>query len=152
MSGEIIFLGTGPTEPVRMPGRREERTNSSIILRVDDITVLFDCTLNFTEQIDRERIAPESIEHVFISHGHLDAIGGLPQLMRKNKNFIIYASDATRRSILENFKSLKGIEFKIIEHGKPVKLNKIEITPFNVIHSEKFPTFGFRINTGGKIK
>jgi len=147
---ELIFLGTGPTEPVRRPERRSERTNSSILLR-DSETILFDCTPNFTEQVNREKIDPEEIKHVFISHGHMDAIGGLPQLLKRNKNFTIYCSEKTKDRILEEFKSFEQADFKILKHGEAIDVNNVRITPFKVIHAEvfptgkKFPAFGFRI-------
>jgi len=163
---ELIFLGTGPTEPVRRPERRSERTNSSILLREPDTedskqntdnsrqqktSILFDCTPNFTEQINREKINPEEIRYVFISHGHMDAIGGLPQLLKRNKDFTIYCSEKTKDRILEEFKSLEQADFKILKHGEAVDVNNIRITPFKVVHAEafptgkKFPAFGFRI-------
>jgi len=153
---KLIFLGTGPTEPVRRPERRSERTNSSIILVDDEEAILFDCTPNFTEQMHREKLNPEIIRYVFLSHGHMDAVGGLPQLFRANKDFTVYCSNETKDRVLEEFKSLKSARFENIEHGKEVDIHlrgdaHVRVIPFDVTHAEafptgkKFPTLGFRI-------
>ncbi len=119
---EIIFLGTGPTKPVRRKARRSERTNSSILLKTDN-SILIDCTPNFLEQISREDIDPEEIDYVFITHGHKDCISGLPQLDKLALRKIpLYASRKTLSRIQENFK-LKNFEFREFQCYEEIKMN-----------------------------
>ena len=49
---EIIFLGTGPNRPII----KNARTRSSIAVKTNDTAFLVDCTPDFLEQVEREKI------------------------------------------------------------------------------------------------
>lgn len=50
----IVFLGTGPSEPV--PESKNGRTNSSLYVRGDDYDFIIDCSDDFSKQAKREKI------------------------------------------------------------------------------------------------
>lgn len=105
------------------------------------------------------------IDHVFITHSHLDHIASLPLLIdsvarMRTSPLIVYATEATLAiltahvfnwMIWPDFTRIPNpaqpfLRFKTIEVGKPVKLGTREITP---IHAEHVvPAVGFLLDSG----
>jgi len=146
---KLLFLGTGPTESVKGKGR-DNRTNSSLFIQGSNI--LIDCTPQFEEQIKREKIDPDDIKAILLTHAHTDAIGGLPILDNLIKNKLsVYAPPKVL--INKRFKKrFKNLIFKPILPHKQTELNNLKVTPFRVIHAEAFPTgknfstYGYKFN------
>jgi len=136
----LVFIGTkGEIEE----WERNHRYHSSLLLEVGKKRILF----------DYGRISPplESINptHIFISHGHIDSIGGLYRLVEEGKSLPIIPIYVTR----ENVEKLKKLGFKNVikmRRGKTVKIDSVEITPLSVIHSIKYPCVGFLIKVDDK--
>jgi phosphoribosyl 1,2-cyclic phosphate phosphodiesterase len=57
---------------------KHRRTRSSIVVEFEGKTVLIDVSLDFREQMLREKLS--SIDAVLITHSHADHIGGIPDL------------------------------------------------------------------------
>lgn len=153
---KILFMGSGPSTEVKGAGRNK-RTNSSLLISHRNEIILIDCTPNFKEQVEREKI--DRIDYLMLSHGHSDVIGGIIQLkefldkeMEEETTIPCYCSRQTWKIVQSKFKQLDHLEFNEINQDKQFKINDIKFTPFKVVHYEgfpsdgsKFPCFGFRI-------
>jgi len=152
------MLGTGPTNPVVGKGKDNRRNSSMLLTTRNGTTVLFDCTPQFYEQM--QTFAPDTnkIDYIVFSHGHSDAIGGIPQLKywlkekKQEKAPIAYMQKETEFRIKERFKDLSHMDIRNFKPYEILNLEHLKIVPFKVIHAEafptgnKFPTVGFRID------
>lgn len=143
---EVIFLGTGQKERIpknyhhdrvclaaRKPGAKENRTQSSVLISVNNKKILFDCTEDFLEQIEREKFDPNKLVAIFATDGHEESIGGLGFLDgRLNRKIKFYSSVKAIERVKERFKNLKNIEPEIIEDEKTIEIDKILVTPFKI--------------------
>lgn len=78
------------------------------------------------------------IRGVFITHGHLDHIGGIPYIMDRIGNPPIYTAELSAMMIRkrqEEFAHLPPLNIKIIAPWERTKLGKLHLTPFPVTHS-----------------
>jgi phosphoribosyl 1,2-cyclic phosphate phosphodiesterase len=148
---QIIFLGTGPSEPVKKNGR----TRSSVYVSSDRGSYHFviDCTPDFLEQVNRENV--ENIDFILISHGHSDARGGLGDPLKAwmDKKDIekmpVYLEKQTWEKIKAHLKDTSHIEPKFFSSNEPFspsETNDLLIRPFRILHSLQpgFPMVGFR--------
>ena len=72
---QIVFLGTSCSAPTK------ERNLSSVALKFEGNTLLFDCPEGTQRQIMSAGFSYMRIEHIFISHLHADHMLGLPGLI-----------------------------------------------------------------------
>lgn len=139
-------------------GGRHLRTTS---LLVDD-DILIDAGTGLTDLSVAELA---SIDHVFLTHTHLDHIAALPLMVdtvadRRQKPLIIYAT-AAALTILRNhifnwaiwpdFAEVPNTEqpfirYQTIETGEPVFLDGRTITALPVEHT--VPAVGYRVDSG----
>jgi len=155
---ELILLGTGPANPVIGEGKDNRRNSSMLLLTRNGTTVLFDCTPQFYEQMQTFAPDVKKIDYIIFSHGHSDAIGGIPQLKywlneKKQANKpTVFAEKETEFRIKEHFKDISHLEIKNFNPYEILDLKYLKIVPFRVIHAEAFPTgdkypcVGFRID------
>src|SRR5437868_3743110 len=68
----LILLGTGGG-----PGVRVERSQPASLLIVDGHRYLIDCGDGTVQRLKRARFDPSDIDGIFLTHLHLDHIGGL---------------------------------------------------------------------------
>lgn len=73
---ELTFLGTASAIPTKT------RNHSSIVLKVYDRTILFDCGEATQRQIMDAQISPMKIDDIYITHLHGDHILGLPGIIQ----------------------------------------------------------------------
>lgn len=72
----MTFLGTASAIPTKT------RNHSSIVLKIYDRTVLFDCGEGTQKQIMEAQVSPMKIDDIYITHLHGDHILGLPGIIQ----------------------------------------------------------------------
>lgn len=78
------------------------------------------------------------IRALFITHGHLDHIGGIPYVMERLGNPPIYTRYLTSVMIKkrqEEFPHLPKVQIELMEPGDRVKVGNTRVTAFPVTHS-----------------
>jgi ribonuclease BN (tRNA processing enzyme) len=71
---KIILLGTGT--PTYDPARQQ----SALLINLSGEKLLFDAGCGATSQLAKAGFQPEQVDKIFITHHHLDHIGGLGEL------------------------------------------------------------------------
>lgn len=93
------------------------RTRASLFLDIDGYNVLIDAGPELRTQINQNNI--KNVDSVFVTHGHYDHIGGIPELPRATKilghPINIFASKET----LEELKNSYGYLFKEKADAEP---------------------------------
>ncbi|MHA1842382.1 MAG: MBL fold metallo-hydrolase [Candidatus Heimdallarchaeota archaeon] len=114
--------------------------------------ILIDCTPQIEIQLKRERIDPNSISAILITHAHQDAVGGLPKLDKLlTKKIILFAPPRVlqHKRLQKKFKHITLAQ--ILPHQE-TSIYGLKVTPFRVIHAEAFPTgkdfpcYGYRFD------
>jgi ribonuclease J len=80
----------------------------------------------------------EKIRGVFITHGHLDHIGGIPYIMDRIGNPPIYVRQFGAIMIQkrqEEFTQLKPLNIKVIEGDETIVCGKIKVSTFPISHT-----------------
>lgn len=140
----VKFLGTGVSG--QTPGTfKSKRFESSLYIQ-NRSSILIDVTRNFNLQA---RLI-ENIDYVLLTHGHRDALGGLPQLERwlKTKRPVnIFCHPKTIKVIKRNYKRLESFRFFKVKNGEQRDLGDFCIYAIEVPHarSKNFPTFAWKI-------
>lgn len=78
------------------------------------------------------------IKGLFITHGHLDHIGGLPYIIDRIDYPTIYAREFSAVMIKkrqEEFPHLKPLDIKIIDGGETITVGKIKVSTFPISHT-----------------
>lgn len=136
---QVLFLGTGPSGGVKGKGKSRRLESSALILTAKG-NILIDVG-RYQEQSEKIN----KIDVILITHGHRDAIGGIPTFKKSLKKIPLYASWQTTQIVKRRFKKISYLDFRKIMPGKTFKIFDVKITPFLVKHSiqKGFPTFGF---------
>ncbi len=163
---KITFLGTGPSlgtpiisckcEVCTSRDPRDKRLRSSVMIDIDDKTIVIDAGPDFRYQMLKYN--PQSkLDAVLLTHAHRDHIAGLDDV--RPFNFIynrptpVYAEKNVLEAVKNQFfysfdeeSENKGVpKFELNEiSDKPFFIDKIKIVPIRVFHS--MPMLGFRIN------
>ncbi len=101
----------------------------------DEDTPGVDYILPNTKYLEERK---DKIRGVLITHGHLDHIGGVPYIMYRIGNPIMYARELTAVMIKkrqEEFPHLPPLDIKIVEKEDTIMLGKIKIKFFSVTHT-----------------
>lgn len=72
----MTFLGTASAIPTKT------RNHASIVMKIYDRTVLFDCGEGTQKQIMEAQVSPMKIDDIYITHLHGDHILGLPGIIQ----------------------------------------------------------------------
>lgn len=180
---KITFLGTGPSgriprpnckwyvcKEARKPGSKSSRLQSSAFFEFENKNILIDVSLDVKKQL--KLIKNKNINVIFLTHGHIDAAGGLKQLQKliKTSNLpVLYTEKNTKKVLSKEFlwndfphikdslwvnfphKEIKPYEkiFFPPKADQPRADNNFTVTPFRVEHAfnPKFLTLGFMFET-----
>jgi ribonuclease J len=133
---------------IPLGGLEEIGRNMTVFEYGNDIIVV-DCGLMFPEEkmmgidyiipnIDYLKKNKKKIRGVFITHGHFDHIGAIPQIIPELGNPPIYATELTRGIILqrqEDYKDQTPLNIKKIRKIDKISLGAFNVEFFHVNHS-----------------
>lgn len=161
---KVTFLGTGTSMGVPVAGGfkrselshdpRNERTRCSVWIQSEGISIVIDVGPEFRIQSIRSGI--QAIDHVLITHEHMDHIGGIDDLRvynyMKKGSIPLYSTQTAVDSIKKRFDYMFGenkypgstsIDLKVV--SKPFQIGELEVTPLPILHGD-LEILGFRIN------
>lgn len=101
----------------------------------EDDTPGIDFILPNTKYLEERK---DKIRAVFITHGHLDHIGGIPYLINRIGNPPIYTRNLTAlmiRKRQEEFPNLPALNIKIVEGEERLRIGSLLVQVFNVTHT-----------------
>ncbi len=141
-------LEAGNIRIIPLGGVEEIGRNMTAIEFGDDI-VIVDCGFQFKEDDTPgvDYILPntkyledrqDKIRAMFITHGHLDHIGGIPYIIDRIGYPPIYTRELTSVMIKkrqEEFPNLKPIDMQLVEKADTVKVGNLRVKFFSVTHT-----------------
>lgn len=151
---EVTFLGTGTSGGVPLIGCRcevcssanpkDNRLRTSILIKVNGLTLVTDCGPDFRQQMLREKIS--HVDALLMTHAHKDHTAGLDDIRALNfinqKPLDIYCDEETEQNIREqygyifqksDYPHLPQINFRRIA-DEPFSVNGVEILPIEIDH------------------
>lgn len=160
----MTFLGTGTSTGVpvvscdcpvcKSTDLKNNRLRTSVLIKVDDKTLVIDCGPDFRYQMIRCKA--DNLDAIIFTHEHRDHIGGLDDIRGfnyvLNKSIEAYASETVIEAIHLAFPYIKSgtryfgapqINFHTV-CNQPFFVKGIEIHPIKVLH-DKMEVFGYRI-------
>jgi len=153
-------LKTGHIRIIPLGGVEEVGKNMTVFETNEDIFI-FDVGFQFVSEEEIpgiDFIIPNTkyleerknkIRGIFITHGHLDHIGGLPYILNRIGNPTIYTADLTALLIKkrnDEFPDLKNVKIMPFNPGERMKVGNSYIRTFPVTHSIP-DSMGFSIET-----
>lgn len=161
MAVRLNFLGCG--DAFGSGGR----LNACFLLEGAGEPLLIDCGATSLQALKRQRIDPASICAVALSHLHGDHFGGLPWLIldgrfaERTRPLLVSGPVGTELRLAAAFEALypgafageRPFELRFIEYAErqPVTLGDAVVVPFEVIHRSGAPSYGLRIEYGGRV-
>lgn len=161
---KVTFLGTGTSQGVPMIGcecevckssdNRDNRLRSSILVEVEDVTMVIDTGPDFRYQMLRAEV--NKMDAVVFTHEHKDHIAGLDDVRGFNylqkKPMDIFATErvqsALKREFYYAFETDKypGVpQLNLVTiKNESFLINGVELQPIEMTHY-KMPVFGYRI-------
>ncbi len=160
----ITFLGTGTSMGVPVAGGfgseltandpRNIRTRCAAWVEGKNTSILIDVGPEFRIQSIRAKI--QRIDHVLLTHEHMDHIGGLDDLRAYNyvqeSEIPVYGTESCLKSLLKRFDYLFGenkypgsASLQLTEINSSLTLGEFTVTPLPVKHG-KLDILGYRID------
>lgn len=141
---EIIFLGTSASAP------SIKRGLASLVVKHDEYRFLIDCGEGTQRQILRSGTGFKRLNHILLTHGHLDHILGLAGLLSTFMRWeaidevTIYGSQHTMDRVddLVNGVVLRGAK-------PPMPLNLLDIEPGSIFEAKDFTVSAFHVDHRG---
>jgi phosphoribosyl 1,2-cyclic phosphodiesterase len=146
----LVFLGTGASGGT--PGRgRSGRLESSLLIS-NGTVLLIDVTRDFALQA--KRLA--RIDAILVTHGHRDAIGGLPSLRRwwlerdGRHPIDIFLSEATAGIIRTRYTRIDHCRLQVVAPGDARRVGSVDVSALTVPHARdaRFMTYAWRVSAG----
>lgn len=146
----MVFNSWGKTNP---NNPKNTRTRASIFLDIDGYNVLIDAGPELRTQINKNNI--KNIDSVFVTHGHYDHIGGIPELPRATKilghSIKVYGSKETLAELKRSYGYLfnekadaepdsQSIQWKEIPDLGDFEVDKLNFITFQVPHHKLHPS------------
>jgi ribonuclease BN (tRNA processing enzyme) len=126
---KFIVLGSGSAVP------HPQRSSSGYWLETESGTILLDCSASAIHRMAQEKLDWMNLDTIWISHFHLDHIGGLapflfgtrnaPQMQERRKPLKIFGSEGLEK-LLKAFDEVNN--YKLFKQPFPLEI--IEIEPF----------------------
>ncbi len=101
----------------------------------DDDTPGVDYILPNTKYLEDRK---DKVKAIFITHGHLDHIGGIPYIMDRIGNPPLYTRALTSIMVKkrqEEFPHLPALDIKIVEKEDTITVGSLKVKFFNVTHT-----------------
>jgi len=160
---KITFLGTGTSQGVpviacecdtcRSTDPRDKRLRTSLLLKTDNVSLLFDAGPDFRQQMLKEKVA--RLDAIILTHEHKDHIAGLDDVRAFNYKsqaaIAIYSEERVQKAIRKEYSYVfseiqyPGVPkmklFPVPEQGFRIK--ELEIIPIRAFHYH-LPVYGFR--------
>lgn len=167
---KVTFLGTGTSQGIPTIGCecevcasvdfRDKRLRSSVLVEVDDLSIVIDTGPDFRQQMLTNRI--QKLDAVLFTHAHKDHTAGMDDIrsfnFKQKKDMPIYGQNEVLEQIKREFSyifentsypGVPKVELNIIENHS-FNISNTEITPVEVLHY-KLPVLGFRIGSFGYV-
>lgn len=127
---KLVVLGSGTSEP------HPARSSSGYWLETEKGTILLDCSASSVHRMAQEKLDWANLDAIWISHFHLDHIGGLAPFLfgakyafatyERRKPLKIFAPQGLRE-ILKKFSEAN--DYKLLEQPFPLEIT--EVAPFD---------------------
>ena len=161
---KVTLLGTGTSQGVPViachcevcssKDPKDKRLRSSVMIEVDNQTLVVDTGPDFRQQMLRHSV--EKVDGILFTHHHKDHVAGMDDVRafnyRWNTDMQLYCSNITAAALKnefpyvfskEKYPGTPNVKLNIIENKK-FKINDINIIPIKAKHY-MMPIFGFRI-------
>ncbi|MAW21007.1 MAG: hypothetical protein CMD16_01255 [Flavobacteriales bacterium] len=161
----ITLLGTGTSQGVPVIGcdcivckshnLKDNRLRSSVMLEVDNKTLVIDTGPDFRQQMLRNNV--KDLDAVLFTHHHKDHVAGMDDVRAFNhkwkKVMEIYCTRKTANALHMEFPyvfsgkkypGIPNVNINIID-SNPFNIEGISVIPLDVLHY-KMQVFGYRIN------
>tara|TARA_Y100001968_G_scaffold207011_1_gene190209 strand:- start:561 stop:1322 length:762 start_codon:yes stop_codon:yes gene_type:complete len=161
---KITLLGTGTSQGVPViacncevclsKDKRDNRLRSSVMIEVDDQTIVIDTGPDFRQQMLREKV--NKLDAIIFTHEHKDHVAGMDDVRAYNhkwkQDMQVYSSKRVQEALKReyhyifsgnNYPGIPKININIIDNNA-FNIGKTKIIPIEVLHY-KMPVFGFRI-------
>ncbi len=151
---EVLFLGTSSATHTKT------RNHPGVLLRYENIRILFDCGECIQKQLLYTKESPMSIDYILITHFHGDHVFGLLGMiesmafMGREKSLTIMGPKGLKKYIefILDWQKLRP-EFDINIHeigpGKILEEKEFLVTPFKTKHTKE--SVGFRFQEKDRI-
>ena len=141
---EILFLGTSASAP------SVKRGLSAMVVKHEELRFLVDCGEGTQRQILRSGVGFKRLNHILLTHGHLDHILGLAGLISTFMRWEaideinIYGSQHTLDRV-------NDLIFGVVLRGAkpPMPIHLLEIKPGLIFEAERFIVKAFNVNHRG---
>jgi ribonuclease Z len=163
MMAHLTFLGTAPALPTA------DRSNTSLAILPEpdqrNSGILIDCGGDVYSSMLRSHLGPDSVSDLFITHAHIDHIGGLPSLLEsfrlggRRSPLAIWALPevmAVAHGLIQTFDfELRldqwsyEISFREVRHTESITLAGVPASAFSMDHA--VPTLGLRLELPGGV-
>lgn len=131
----FTILGAGTSVP------HAERSSSGYWVETEKGSLLLDCSASAVHRMAQEKLDWANLDSIWISHFHLDHIGGLAPFLFGTK-YALETQDRTKplkifgpkglRQVLENFDNAN--EYNLLKQPFPLEIIEIEpLEPFQIL-------------------
>jgi phosphoribosyl 1,2-cyclic phosphodiesterase len=127
---------------------------NSALVRAGELCVLVDAglpKLEMEERLETARLAPGAIEHVLVTHGHLDHARSAGIIARRERGTLHCAGPMMTHASARRAKRLSTITVdKTFELSSPLRSDVLLVNPVGIPH-DCDPTIAFRLEHEGRV-
>lgn len=136
----IIFLGTGPSDPITDRGDKSNRKNTHSLINYNRKRYLIDIPDSFDKSI--------KFDFLINTHFHSDAFGGIDKIKSREFTYAIPGK------LADDLKEKGSWKIQRLSVNKKNKVGDMDVIPFEVIHDViyDYPTYGYQMIFGDGYK